>query len=125
MSLPENYNFNVQERGNTLSSGQKQLIAFMRVLIKNPDILILDEATSSIDSYSEDLIKSATKKITKNKTSIIIAHRLSTIESASTIIYMEDGLIIETGNHKELMEKENGRYRKLHEEQFTNVELLN
>ena len=125
MSLPENYNFNVQERGNTLSSGQKQLIAFMRVLIKNPDILILDEATSSIDSYSEDLIKSATKKITKNKTSIIIAHRLSTIESASTIIYMEDGLIIETGNHKELMKKENGRYRKLHEEQFTNVELLN
>ena len=73
MSLPEDYNFNVQERGNTLSAGQKQLIAFMRVLIKNPDILILDEATSSIDSYSEDLIKSATKKITKNKTSVIIA----------------------------------------------------
>ena len=86
MSLPENYKFNVQERGNTLSAGQKQLIAFMRVLIKNPDILILDEATSSIDSYSEDLIKNATKKITKNKTSIIIAHRLSTIEAASTII---------------------------------------
>ena len=125
MSLPENYNFNVQERGNTLSSGQKQLIAFMRVLIKNPDILILDEATSSIDSYSEDLIKSATKKITKNKTSIIIAHRLSTIESASRIIYMEGGLIQETGNHKELIEKENGRYRKLHEEQFANSEILN
>tara|TARA_A100001037_G_C15076007_1_gene601756 strand:- start:556 stop:1452 length:897 start_codon:yes stop_codon:yes gene_type:complete len=125
MSLPGNYDFNVQERGNTLSSGQKQLIAFMRVLIKNPDILILDEATSSIDSYSEDLIKSATKKITKDKTSIIIAHRLSTIESASTIIYMEDGLVLETGNHKELMEKENGRYRKLHEEQFSNAELLN
>ncbi len=125
MSLPENYNFNVQERGNTLSSGQKQLIAFMRVLIKNPDILILDEATSSIDSYSEDLIKSATKKITKNKTSIIIAHRLSTIESASRIIYMEGGLIQETGNHKELIEKENGRYRKLHQEQFANSEILN
>ena len=125
MSLPENYNFNVQERGNTLSSGQKQLIAFMRVLIKNPDILILDEATSSIDSYSEDLIKSATKKITKNKTSIIIAHRLSTIESASRIIYMEGGLIQETGNHKELIEKENGRYRKLHQEQFANSETLN
>ena len=125
MSLPENYNFNVQERGNTLSSGQKQLIAFMRVLLKNPDILILDEATSSIDSYSEDLIKTATKKITENKTSIIIAHRLSTIESASRIIYMEGGVIQETGNHKELIEKENGRYRKLYEEQFTNSEELN
>jgi len=125
MSLPDNYNFNVQERGATLSSGQKQLIAFMRVLIKNPDILILDEATSSIDSYSEDLIKSATKKITTNKTSIIIAHRISTIESASTIIYMEDGLIIEAGKHEDLMKKENGKYRKMHKEQFTNVELLN
>ena len=125
MSLPDNYNFNVQERGATLSSGQKQLIAFMRVLIKNPDILILDEATSSIDSYSEDLIKSATKKITKNKTSIIIAHRLSTIESASTIMYMEDGLILETGRHEDLMDRENGKYRKMHKEQFTNVELSN
>ena len=124
MSLPEDYNFNVQERGNTLSAGQKQLIAFMRVLIKNPDILILDEATSSIDSYSEDLIKSATKKITKNKTSVIIAHRLSTIEVASTIMYIEDGLILEIGNHKELMEIENGRYRKMHKEQFDNVGVL-
>jgi len=125
MSLPGNYNFNVQERGNTLSSGQKQLIAFMRVLIKNPDILILDEATSSIDSYSEDLIKNATRRITKNKTSVVIAHRLSTIEAASTIIYMEDGLILEIGSHKELMEVENGRYRQLHQEQFANVEQLN
>ena len=124
MSLPEDYNFNVQERGNTLSAGQKQLIAFMRVLIKNPDILILDEATSSIDSYSEDLIKSATKKITKNKTSVIIAHRLSTIEAASTIMYIEDGFILEIGNHKELMEIENGRYRKMHKEQFDNVGVL-
>lgn len=124
MSLPENYKFNVQERGNTLSAGQKQLIAFMRVLIKNPDILILDEATSSIDSYSEDLIKNATKKITKNKTSIIIAHRLSTIEAASTIIYMEDGVILEAGNHYELIELENGRYRKMYQEQFSNTEVL-
>jgi len=124
MSLPENYKFNVQERGNTLSAGQKQLIAFMRVLIKNPDILILDEATSSIDSYSEDLIKNATKKITKNKTSIIIAHRLATIEAASTIIYMEDGVILESGNHYELIELENGRYRKMHQEQFSNTEIL-
>ena len=125
MSLPENYKFNVQERGNTLSAGQKQLIAFMRVLIKNPDILILDEATSSIDSYSEDLIKNATKKITKNKTSIIIAHRLATIKAASTIIYMEDGVILETGNHYELIELENGRYSKMHQEQFSNTEILN
>ena len=125
MSLPENYNFNVQERGNTLSAGQKQLIAFMRVLIKNPDILILDEATSSIDSYSEDLIKNATKKITKNKTSIIIAHRLATIKAASTIIYMEDGVILETGNHYELIELENGRYHRMHQEQFSNTEILN
>ncbi|MFL2619141.1 MAG: ABC transporter ATP-binding protein [Candidatus Marisimplicoccus sp.] len=124
MSLPENYNFNVQERGNTLSAGQKQLIAFMRVLIKNPDILILDEATSSIDSYSEDLIKNATKKITKNKTSIIIAHRLATIKAASTIIYMEDGVILETGNHYELIELENGRYHRMHQEQFSNTEIL-
>ena len=124
MSLPENYKFNVQERGNTLSAGQKQLIAFMRVLIKNPDILILDEATSSIDSYSEDLIKNATKKITKNKTSIIIAHRLATIEAASTIIYMEDGVILEAGNHYELIELENGRYSKMHQEQFSNTEIL-
>ena len=124
MSLPDDYNFNVQERGSTLSAGQKQLIAFMRVLIKNPDILILDEATSSIDSYSEDLIKSATKKITKNKTSVIIAHRLSTIEVASTIMYIEDGLILEIGNHKELMEIEDGRYRKMHKEQFENVGVL-
>ena len=124
MSLPENYEFNVQERGNTLSAGQKQLIAFMRVLIKNPDILILDEATSSIDSYSEDLIKNATKKITKNKTSIIIAHRLATIKAASTIIYMEDGVILETGNHYELIELENGRYHKMHQEQFINTEIL-
>ena len=124
MSLPENYEFNVQERGNTLSAGQKQLIAFMRVLIKNPDILILDEATSSIDSYSEDLIKNATKKITKNKTSIIIAHRLATIEAASTIIYMEDGVILEAGNHYELIELENGRYSKMHQEQFSNTEIL-
>ena len=124
MSLPENYKFNVQERGNTLSAAQKQLIAFMRVLIKNPDILILDEATSSIDSYSEDLIKNATKKITKNKTSIIIAHRLATIEAASTIIYMEDGVILEAGNHYELIELENGRYSKMHQEQFSNTEIL-
>ena len=117
-SLPGGYNFNVSERGTTLSAGQKQLIAFLRVLVNNPDILILDEATSSIDSYSEDLIKNATKKITKDKTSIIIAHRLSTIESANKIIYMENGKILESGNHKELLDIPNGKFKKLYEEQF-------
>ena len=117
-SLPGGYSFNVSERGTTLSAGQKQLIAFLRVLVNNPDILILDEATSSIDSYSEDLIKNATKKITKDKTSIIIAHRLSTIESANKIIYMENGKILESGNHKELLDITNGKFKKLYEEQF-------
>ena len=117
-SLPGGYSFNVGERGTTLSAGQKQLIAFLRVLVNNPDILILDEATSSIDSYSEDLIKNATKKITKDKTSIIIAHRLSTIESANKIIYMENGKILESGNHKELLNISNGKFKKLYEEQF-------
>ena len=117
-SLPGGYSFNVSERGDTLSAGQKQLIAFLRVLVNNPDILILDEATSSIDSYSEELIKNATKKITKGKTSIIIAHRLSTIESADKIIYMENGKILESGNHKQLLSIPNGKFKKLYEEQF-------
>lgn len=122
-SLPNGYDFNVSERGSTLSSGQKQLIAFLRVLVNNPDILILDEATSSVDSYSEDLIKIATKKITKGKTSIIIAHRLSTIESADKIIYMENGKILEQGNHKELLNIENGNFKKLYQEQLLEEEL--
>ena len=123
-SLPNGYNFNVSERGITLSSGQRQLIAFLRVLVNNPDILILDEATSSIDSYSEDLIKNATKKITRGKTSIIIAHRLSTIESADKIIYMENGMILEQGNHKELLKIDGGKYKKLHKEQLFMEELI-
>ena len=124
LSLPGGYDFNVSERGSTLSSGQKQLIAFLRVLVNNPDILILDEATSSIDSYSEDLIKNATKKITKGKTSIIIAHRLSTVESADKIIYMENGKILEYGNHKELLNIPKGKFKKLYEEQFVENELV-
>ena len=124
MSLPGGYDFNVSERGSTLSAGQKQLIAFLRVLVNNPDILILDEATSSIDSYSEDLIKNATNKITKGKTSIIIAHRLSTVESADKIIYMENGKILEYGNHKELLNIPKGKFKKLYEEQFVENELV-
>ena len=123
-SLPNGYDFKVSERGSSLSTGQKQLIAFLRVLVNNPDILILDEATSSIDSYSEDLIKNATKKITKGKTSIIIAHRLSTIESADKIIYMENGKILEQGNHKELLNIENGNFKKLYQEQLLEEELI-
>ena len=124
LSLPGGYDFNVSERGGTLSSGQRQLLAFLRVLVNNPDILILDEATSSIDSYSEDLIKKATKTITKDKTSIIIAHRLSTVESADKIIYMENGKILEFGNHKELLNKDNGKFKKLYREQFIENELV-
>ena len=124
MSLPGGYDFNVSERGSTLSAGQKQLIAFLRVLVNNPDILILDEATSSIDSYSEDLIKNATNKITKGKTSIIIAHRLSTVESADKIIYMENGKILEYGNHKELLNIPKGKFKRLYEEQFMEDELV-
>ena len=124
MSLPGGYDFVVSERGSSLSAGQKQIIAFLRVLVNNPDILILDEATSSIDSYSEDLIKKATKKITQGKTSIIIAHRLSTIESADKIIYMENGQILESGNHKELLQIENGKFKKLYKEQLIEGELV-
>ena len=124
MSLPGGYDFNVSERGSTLSAGQKQLIAFLRVLVNNPDILILDEATSSIDSYSEDLIKNATNKITKGKTSIIIARRLSTVESADKIIYMENGKILEYGNHKELLNIPKGKFKRLYEEQFMETELV-
>jgi len=124
LSLPGGYDFNVSERGSTLSAGQKQLIAFLRVLVNNPDILILDEATSSIDSYSEDLIKKATKKITHGKTSIIIAHRLSTVESADKIIYMENGEILEYGNHKDLLNISNGKFKKLYKEQFVENELV-
>ena len=124
LSLPGGYDFNISERGGTLSSGQRQLLAFLRVLVNNPDILILDEATSSIDSYSEDLIKKATKTITKDKTSIIIAHRLSTVESADKIIYMENGKILEFGNHKELLSIDNGKFKKLYREQFIENELV-
>jgi subfamily B ATP-binding cassette protein MsbA len=124
LSLPGGYDFNVSERGGTLSSGQRQLLAFLRVLVNNPDILILDEATSSIDSYSEELIKKATKTITKDKTSIIIAHRLSTVESADKIIYMENGKILEFGNHKELLNVDNGKFKKLYREQFIENELV-
>ena len=118
MSLPDNYDFDVKERGVMLSSGQRQLIAFLRAYMNNPSILILDEATSSIDTYSEELIQKATETITKDRTSIIIAHRLATIVNADKIIVMDKGLIVEEGTHLELLNKEKGYYQNLYNSQF-------
>lgn len=117
-SLPGGYDYDVKERGAMLSSGQRQLIAFLRAYISNPEILVLDEATSSIDSYSEEIIKEAIQKITKGKTSIIIAHRLATIKNADRIVMMENGRIVEEGTHKELIKLNEGRYAKLYKVQF-------
>ena len=121
-SLPNGYDYNVQERGVMLSSGQRQLIAFLRAYLSSPSILVLDEATSSVDSFSEELIQQATEQITKGKTSIIIAHRLATIKKANRIVVMDQGKIIEVGSHKELIEKEGGAYQKLHQLQFNQEE---
>ena len=118
MSLPDGYNYNVKERGVMLSSGQRQLIAFLRAYVSNPSILILDEATSSIDTYSEELIQKATETITKNRTSIVIAHRLATIINADKIVVMDKGQIVESGTHHELVNKENGYYKNLYNSQF-------
>jgi subfamily B ATP-binding cassette protein MsbA len=117
MSLPNNYHFNVKERGGMISSGQRQLIAFLRAYVSKPAILVLDEATSSIDAESEKLIQKATDTITKNRTSIIIAHRLATIKKADKIIVLDKGEIVEMGTHRELL-KQKGYYSKLYEIQF-------
>jgi ATP-binding cassette subfamily B multidrug efflux pump len=119
MSLPDNYDFDVKERGVMLSSGQRQLIAFLRSYVSNPSILILDEATSSIDTYSEELIQRATETITKGRTSIIIAHRLATIVNADKIVVMDKGLIVEQGTHQELLNKAEGYYKNLYDSQFS------
>lgn len=116
-SLPGGYEYNVKERGTMLSSGQRQLIAFLRAYVSNPSILILDEATSSVDTYSEQLIQRATEKITEGRTSIIIAHRLATIKKADKILVMDSGKIVESGTHKELLKK-GGYYNDLYEAQF-------
>ena len=118
MSLPEGYHYNVKERGVMLSAGQRQLIAFLRAYVHKPQILILDEATSSVDSHSEKLIQEATDKMTEGRTSIIIAHRLTTVKKADRIIVLDKGKIVETGNHEELLQIENGYYRNLYEVQF-------
>ncbi|WP_405576425.1 ABC transporter ATP-binding protein [Winogradskyella sp. Asnod2-B02-A] len=122
-SLPGGYHYNVKERGVMLSSGQRQLISFLRAYVTNPSILILDEATSSVDSYSEQLIQDATDKITKGRTSIVIAHRLATIQQADKIIVMDAGKIVEIGTHKSLLAKETGYYKNLYEVQFLKVEV--
>ncbi|GGD25970.1 ABC transporter ATP-binding protein [Flavobacterium orientale] len=121
MSLPNGYDYNVKERGVMLSSGQRQLIAFLRAYMSEPSILILDEATSSIDTYSEELIQKATERITQGRTSIIIAHRLATVINANQIIVMDAGMIVEQGTHFELVQKENGYYKNLYDSQFVTV----
>ena len=117
-SLPEGYDYNVKERGVMLSSGQRQLIAFLRAYISEPNILVLDEATSSVDSYSEEIIQNAIDTLTKGKTSIVIAHRLATVKNADRIVVMNHGEIIEQGTHNELLKLPNGYYAKLYDVQF-------
>ena len=123
-NLPGGFNYNVKERGVMLSEGQRQLISFLRAYVSNPKILILDEATSSIDSRTEQLIQYATNKIIEGKTSIIIAHRLSTILNADKILYLDNGMIKEFGSHKELIKIDDGYYKKLFEYQFQDSELI-
>ncbi len=119
--LPEGLEYNVRERGGVLSAGQRQLLAFLRAYITDPKVLILDEATSSIDSHTEELIQNALIALTQDRTSIIIAHRLSTIQHADKIIVLDQGKVIEEGNHAELLEKQ-GAYFNLYEKQFTAAE---
>ena len=123
-SLPGGYDYNVQERGVMLSSGQRQLIAFLRAYMAHPTILVLDEATSSIDSFSEELIQRATERITKDKTSIVIAHRLATIKKADRIVVMDQGEIVEMGTHESLLAKNKGTYQRLYELQFSQAEVV-
>ncbi len=116
-SLPGNYDYIVAERGVTLSSGQRQLIAFLRVYVRKPKILILDEATASIDTATEEILQSALKKISRNRTTIIIAHRLSTIVHADNILYLDNGSILESGTHKELLNNKS-HYAAMFDSQF-------
>ena len=118
MKLPNGYQYNVKERGATISAGQRQLISFLRAYVHKPKILILDEATSSVDSHSEKLLQEATEKITKGRTSLVIAHRLATIRRADKIIVLDKGNIVEEGSHESLLQIENGYYKNLYEIQF-------
>jgi ATP-binding cassette subfamily B protein len=123
MSLPDGYDYNVMERGSTLSLGQRQLLSFIRALLYNPSILILDEATSSIDTESEALIQHAIDKLIAGRTSIVIAHRLSTIRKASKILVMDRGELKEVGTHEELLLK-GGFYANLYNMQLQKKEIL-
>ena len=115
-SLPEGYNTKVGERGLKLSGGEKQRVAIARVILKNPPILILDEATSSLDSLSEQAILSALKEVSQQRTTLVIAHRLSTVRDANTILVMDSGQIVESGSHNELL-AQGGYYANLWEQQ--------
>lgn len=119
MKLPGGYDYHVGERGNLLSMGQRQLISFIRAYVTDPALLILDEATSSIDSESEEQITRATKVLTSGRSSIVIAHRLSTVQNAAKIMVLDHGKILETGNHQQLM-KQGGHYMKLFKTQIEN-----
>jgi len=121
--LPDKYNTRIGERGAGLSVGQKQLISFTRALLRDPRILILDEATSSIDPYTDLLIRKAMDVLLEDRTSVIIAHRLSTVRNADRIIVIDNGEIIEKGNHAELMKK-GGLYSHLYEMQFREPEAV-
>ena len=117
--LPGKLQYNVKERGAMLSGGQRQLIAFLRAYVSNPSILVLDEATSSVDRETEELIQIATDRLTEGKTAIIIAHRLATVQKADRIVVMDNGKIVEIGSHEELLQIDGGFYQNLH-----NVQLL-
>ena len=122
MKLPGGYDYEVMERGATLSMGQRQLISFVRALVFDPDILILDEATSSIDPETESVIQHAIETLIEKRTSIIIAHRLSTIRHADNIMVLQKGEILEFGPHQKLLQIEDGHYRELYEMQFVEGE---
>ncbi len=118
--LPGGYEYNVMERGSTLSVGQRQLISFVRAMVQNPKIIVLDEATSSVDTETEEMIQNAISKLMKGRTAIVIAHRLSTIQKANNIIVVDKGRIVEQGNHEELLQRE-GFYANLYRMQYKEV----
>ena len=118
MSLPDGFDTQIGERGIRLSGGQKQRLSIARVFLKNPEILILDEATSSLENATEALIQEALNSLKQGRTTIVVAHRLSTIRNASEILVVSNGKIIESGTHEKLLKKRSGVYKKLYESQF-------